>query len=189
MTTSLPSLSCPPNHPIISPWSPSNSCPHCFSHCYIMYICIYIYIPKYIPALSIQWYLYACLQGWQFDTGQPIAELFHREDICLLSYQLSSVSYSFSYRVDVIQLTFQQSWWWERMGLLSVISRRHTLIAHALILWLLQSFCQVFCNLSWALGAGMFYRCVHWNFVPQFCILMVVVFSNSPYCCKERFPW
>lgn len=52
------------------------------------------------------------------------------------------------------------------------ITRRHYLITSPLILWVLKSFCPVFCSTLWALGASVFSRCFHWDWPPQLCIFI-----------------
>lgn len=40
------------------------------------------------------------------------------------------------------------------------------------------------------IGVGVFCRCIHWYWVPQFCILIgCVFFVMVSICCKNRFSW
>lgn len=41
-----------------------------------------------------------------------------------------------------------------------------------MILWLLQTFCPLFCNVSCALNVWLFCRCVQWDWAPFLCTLI-----------------
>lgn len=72
----------------------------------------------------------------------------------------------------LIQLMFRQSCWWGFMSVTSDITRRQNFTTNSLIHWLLKSFCTLFHNVPWALDEGVFYRCVHWDWAVQLCILI-----------------
>lgn len=59
----------------------------------------------------------------------------------------------------------------------------------SIVFWLLQSFWPPFHIVPWALHAGVFYGCIHWDWAAQLCIFALLWFSLVvSICWKEVFP-
>lgn len=94
---------------------------------------INVFVQKCIVLNKPWWWhilLYICFQSWPFDTELPIGLLFHK----VILAQILDV-----WALRLVRLS----------GCISDITKRHNLPMNSLILWPLQSFYSVFCNVSW----------------------------------------
>lgn len=99
----------------------------------------------------------------------------------LRTRDLSSVHFDMSI-VVFIQLIFNNSCLIDTLWvqLLILITKRPSLIAHFLMLWLLQYFCPLFCMLPEPQMQELFCRCIHWDQVTQHYNFIGLGFCNDP---------
>lgn len=71
-----------------------------------------------------------------------------------------------------------ESCWWEFMCITSDICGTHSRTGNSIFLWLLLAFCMLFCNVSWAIGAGEFCRFISWDLALNLCILIDCAFQH-----------
>lgn len=85
-------------------------------------------------------------------------------------------------------LSMFSSCWWDSVGVVSDITRRHDLTANFLILWLLQCFFPIFWKGPWDLGVGTCFLDLSIGTGPHNCTL-VVIFCNGLRLLQQKFPW
>jgi hypothetical protein len=107
------------------------------------------------------------LQSWPFSTEHPNGVLFPGISPGLRFPQLPIIL-CIELRPRGLFLVLVQL----MFGVASDITRKLTLKVKVLVFWLLWSFHPLFCSVPWALGAGMFCRCIHWGRAPQFYLLI-----------------
>lgn len=73
------------------------------------------------------------------------------------------------------------------MSAASDVTRRPHLIANSMILRFLQSSYLLFHNIPLALGMGVFYKYVHWDWAPLLCILIIVVLYSGLFLRQRIF--
>lgn len=129
------------------PSKPSQYTPPCSTSIYSLLFCIYIYVPIY-NLLSP--YDVTCMYVCRADHLVPgnlsqLSSVAYSSCVCLNPHGLFSIQFGMSIGIILAGYTFGQSCWWDFMGVSSDITRRHSLIANSMILYLLV-FLLLFCN-------------------------------------------
>lgn len=130
--------------------------------------CCYIHFCT-ISSFCIIFLTCVCFQNWPFDGRWLIGGVVPGENyfphsqhalvscssLCRVeaSRAILHVHISMAFGVIIVWLLFRQSCWQDFVDIASNISRRLSLTENSL--WLLRSFHSFFCNVSWALGAGI----------------------------------
>lgn len=145
-----------------------------------MYMNIYIFLPRFlnITCLVCRIIHIRYFQGWPFGVRQPIIVLsppsfsYLPVVLCVVwrPHGLSLVYFGRSFVIVLVQLMFRQLCSRDSMDVASDVSRRR-------VSQQIPSSDSYNPSLSsvispWSLGVGVFCRCIHYNYGPQFCIFM-----------------
>lgn len=95
-------------------------------------------------------------------------------------------STQFDVSIGVIaNLMLGQSCWWHFTGVASDVSRRRSLTANSLFIWLFKSFAPS----SAMFSESWLWRSVHWDWAPQLCILTGCDFLQWFLCVTSSHDW
>lgn len=119
-----------------------------------------------------------CTTNWSvlLCGGPPVylalAFLSCQEFLCRLRPRgFFLIQFGVSVGVILVQLTLGWSGLGEFTDVSSDVTRRHKCSANFLVLWNLQSFLSLLCNVFWVFYTGVFCRCILWDWAWPLCIL------------------